>query len=120
VSSQPTSNKKYVSSASTTSWKFVSGAKGSSVIKALQKKVGTTADGMFGKGTAKSVTEIPRRYPGWILWDKLMQSFAEVVEQAVNNWDRLSGKEKDELIAEYIRQTLEDSDKKYWWLTTSK
>lgn len=52
VSRQPSSNKKYLPNASVSSWKFTSNYKGgSSMIKALQKYIGTGADGYFGKGS---------------------------------------------------------------------
>ena len=56
VSRQPKSNKKYVPCAETSSWQFTSNYKGgSAMVKALQRKVGTDADGWFGKNTAKAV-----------------------------------------------------------------
>lgn len=56
VSRQPKSNKKYIPCADTSSWSFVSSYKnGSAMVKALQKKVGTTADGWFGTNTAKAL-----------------------------------------------------------------
>ena len=51
ISSQPTSNKKYLIACSTASWEFKSNATGSSVIKALQKMVGAKVDGKCGKET---------------------------------------------------------------------
>ena len=55
VSSQSSSYKKYLTAASTTSWKFVSSAKGSQLIKALQKKVGVTQDGIMGPKSVKAL-----------------------------------------------------------------
>lgn len=50
VSSQPMTNKKYLPNCYTESWKFTSGkATGSSMVKALQKLIGATPDGFFGK-----------------------------------------------------------------------
>lgn len=51
ISNQPSSNKKYLSAASTSTWNFKDKdyKAGSQLIKALQKKIGATADGLFGK-----------------------------------------------------------------------
>ena len=50
VGGQPRSNKKYLPAASTASWQFkLTGAKGSAMVKALQKKIGVKQDGKFGK-----------------------------------------------------------------------
>nr|DAE28672.1 MAG TPA: endolysin [virus sp. ctmTa7] len=51
ISNQPSSNRKYLSAAKTNSWKFKDSnyKAGSQLIKALQKKIGTTVDGLFGK-----------------------------------------------------------------------
>lgn len=51
ISNQPSSNKKYLSAASTYTWNFKDKdyKAGSQLIKALQKKIGATADGLFGK-----------------------------------------------------------------------
>lgn len=53
VSNQPTANKKYLPNCSTTSWQFKSSgySGGSSMVKALQKRIGATVDGYCGKGT---------------------------------------------------------------------
>lgn len=53
ISNQPSSSKKYLSGADTSSWKFKSSnySSGSQLIKAIQKKIGTTADGLFGKNS---------------------------------------------------------------------
>ncbi len=52
VSRQPTSNRKYLKNAFTDSWQFTSNYKGgSAMIKALQRLIGTTADGYFGKNS---------------------------------------------------------------------
>lgn len=53
VSNQPSSNQKYLPNAYTGSWQFKSSgySSGSSLIKAIQKFLGTTADGYFGKGS---------------------------------------------------------------------
>lgn len=53
VSNQPISNKKYMTNCSTTSWEFTSNYKGgSNMIRALQRTIGATADGWFGKNSA--------------------------------------------------------------------
>lgn len=53
VSNQPTINRKYLYSASSTSWQFkkTGYSAGSSVIRALQKLIGAKADGWFGKNS---------------------------------------------------------------------
>nr|WP_270248947.1 GH25 family lysozyme [Coprococcus catus] len=53
ISNQPTSNKKYLAAASKTSWNFKDSnyKAGSQLIKALQKKIGVTADGLFGRNS---------------------------------------------------------------------
>lgn len=53
VSNQPVVNKQYLPNCSTTSWQFKSSgySGGSSMVKALQRRVGATADGYCGKGT---------------------------------------------------------------------
>ena len=55
VSGQLTSCKKYLTAASTTSWKFSSSGSGSQLIKAIQKKVGATQDGKAGQATVKAL-----------------------------------------------------------------
>lgn len=59
VSKQPSSNKKYLTNADTTSWKFYSNSAsyngGSTMVKALQKKVGATKDGYCGTNTIKAL-----------------------------------------------------------------
>lgn len=55
ISRQPTSNKKYLPNAYTGSWKFTTSYKsGSLFIKALQKEIGTTVDGYFGRASVKA------------------------------------------------------------------
>ena len=51
ISGQLNSCKKYLENCETSSWKFASTGKGSQVIKALQKMVGVTQDGLCGKQT---------------------------------------------------------------------
>lgn len=53
VSNQPTINRKYLYSASSTSWQFkkTGYSVGSSVIRALQKLIGAKTDGWFGKNS---------------------------------------------------------------------
>lgn len=53
VSNQPTINRKYLYSASSTSWQFkkTGYSDGSNVIRALQKLIGAKADGWFGKNS---------------------------------------------------------------------
>lgn len=53
VSNQPTINRKYLYSASSTSWQFkkTGYGDGSNVIRALQKLIGAKADGWFGKNS---------------------------------------------------------------------
>lgn len=56
VSRQPLNNKKYLPNAYTGSWKFVNNYKGGSLmIKALQRHIGTSADGYFGKGSVMAL-----------------------------------------------------------------
>ena len=56
VSGQPTVNKKYLPNCHTSSWKFVLiGAKGSQMIRALQKLVGASQDGKCGPNTVKAI-----------------------------------------------------------------
>jgi peptidoglycan hydrolase-like protein with peptidoglycan-binding domain len=57
ISNQPTSNKKYLEAAVEGVWEFKSSGykAGSSLIKAMQKKFGTTADGFFGKGSVTAM-----------------------------------------------------------------
>ena len=58
VSGQPLGNKKYLANAYTGSWKFVSNYKnkgGSAMVRALQKFIGATADGWFGKGSVMAL-----------------------------------------------------------------
>lgn len=53
VSNQPTINRKYLYSASSTSWQFkkTGYSSGSNMIRALQKLIGAKADGWFGKNS---------------------------------------------------------------------
>lgn len=53
VSNQPTINRKYLYSASSTSWQFkkTGYSAGSNMIRALQKFIGAKADGWFGKNS---------------------------------------------------------------------
>ncbi len=58
VSGQPAGNKKYLANAYTGSWKFYSDYKnrgGSAMVRALQKFIGATADGWFGKGSVTAL-----------------------------------------------------------------
>lgn len=56
VSYQPTSNHKYLANADTSSWQFTSNySQGSNMVRALQRKIGASVDGWFGKG---SVTKL--------------------------------------------------------------
>ena len=56
ISGQPVSNKKYLSGVSATSWEFKSGkCSGSNAIRALQRLIGTSADGYFGKGSVTAL-----------------------------------------------------------------
>ena len=57
ISNQPSSNKKYLEAAVEGVWEFKSSgySAGSSLIKAMQKKFGATADGFFGKGSVTSM-----------------------------------------------------------------
>ncbi len=54
ISSQYRPNKRYVPSA-TSGWEWTSNPKGSPCIKALQRKVGAFADGIWGKATSRAV-----------------------------------------------------------------
>lgn len=56
ITDQLKSCKKYLTAASTTSWKFISSSKnGAPVIKEIQKLVGVTRDGKAGKNTVKAM-----------------------------------------------------------------
>ena len=57
VSNQPTANKKYLPCCSVTSWEFkdIGYDGGSSMIRALQKMLGVTADGYCGKKTVTAL-----------------------------------------------------------------
>lgn len=55
VSNQSTSDKPALPNAETSSWQFNNGKGGSAMVKALQKKVGATADGYCGKKTVKAL-----------------------------------------------------------------
>jgi len=55
VSGQLTSCKKYLSAAHTGSWKFSSKGGGSAMVKALQKLIGATQDGLMGKASVKAL-----------------------------------------------------------------
>ncbi len=57
VSNQPTINRKYLYSASSTSWQFkkTGYSAGSNMIRALQKLIGAKADGWFGKNSVISL-----------------------------------------------------------------
>lgn len=55
VSGQLPSCKKYMLNCLTSSWKFVSGGGGSTMVKAIQGLVGTTRDGYAGKNTVKAM-----------------------------------------------------------------
>lgn len=54
ISSQYRPNKRYIPAA-TSGWEWTSQPKGSTCVKALQRKVGATADGIWGKGTSRAV-----------------------------------------------------------------
>lgn len=57
ISNQPLSNKKYLPNVNTSSWKFKSSdySAGSSLVRAIQKKVGVVADGLCGVNTVKAI-----------------------------------------------------------------
>lgn len=56
VSGQPISNKKYLPNAYTGSWKFYSGhTTGSNLVRAIQKRIGATVDGYFGRGSVMAL-----------------------------------------------------------------
>ena len=57
ISNQPSSNKKYLTNAQTSSWVFKDKKykAGSQLIKEIQKKIGATADGLFGKESVKAL-----------------------------------------------------------------
>lgn len=54
ISSQYVLNKKYIPAA-TSGWEWTDIPRGSTCVKALQRKAGTDADGIWGKGTSKAV-----------------------------------------------------------------
>lgn len=55
LASQNTACKKYLPAAHTGSWKFITNAKGCSVLKKLQAIIGTTQDGVFGKNSVTAL-----------------------------------------------------------------
>lgn len=57
ISNQPMTNKKYLPNASTSTWQFKhSGYRGgSSLIKAIQRRIGASVDGYFGPGSVKAL-----------------------------------------------------------------
>lgn len=55
VSGQRTDCKKYLPKALTSSWEFSKNGKGSALIKAIQKLVGASADGIAGQNTVKAM-----------------------------------------------------------------
>ena len=55
ILSQSKSNKKYLQNCQTSSWKFVSKPTGSKTIKALQRKLRVSEDGIAGKVTIKAL-----------------------------------------------------------------
>lgn len=55
VSGQKTSNKKYLPNADTSSWEFSKKGKGSPLIKAIQRLVGASVDGIAGRNTVKAM-----------------------------------------------------------------
>ena len=58
VSRQPTSNKKYLANADTSSWQFTGNCSGgSAMVKALQSKVGAGVDGWSGKETVTKLQQ---------------------------------------------------------------
>lgn len=64
VSNQPSSNKGYLPNADKSSWEFKSWkySGGSSMVKALQRLIGTTADGYFGKNSVKALQKYLNKY----------------------------------------------------------
>ena len=61
VSGQSTFNKKFLPNAETSSWKFGLIARGSEMVKALQKKIGADPDGVFGKQSVIKLQEFLKR-----------------------------------------------------------
>lgn len=59
ISNQPYSNRKYLPNAFTSSWQFKTSnySQGSSLIRAIQKRIGTTADGFFGPNSVKKLQQ---------------------------------------------------------------
>ncbi len=55
IDDQMSKYKEYLLEIDTASWKFENGSGGSMLIKALQKKIGATADGYFGVATIKAL-----------------------------------------------------------------
>lgn len=57
ISNQPSANKKYLPNADESAWEFKTGgySYGSSLIRAIQKKIGTTTDGWFGTNSVKAL-----------------------------------------------------------------
>ena len=79
ISGQPISNKRYLANAYTGSWQFVSGrAIGSNLIRAIQRRIGATADGYFGR---KSVM----KFQSW-LGVSVDGSMGPATVKAFQNW----------------------------------
>ena len=79
ISGQPISNKRYLANAYTGSWQFVSGrATGSNLIRAIQRRIGATADGYFGR---KSVM----KFQSW-LGVSVDGSMGPATVKAFQNW----------------------------------
>lgn len=57
VSGQSSANKKYLSAVSTSSWKFTIKKSGSDMIRAMQKMLGISDDGLCGKRTITTLQE---------------------------------------------------------------
>ena len=80
VSNQPTYNKQFLPNAYTGSWKFKQNGNqaGSQLIKAIQKRIGASADGWFGKESVKAL----QRFLGV----SVDGSMGSITVKAFQNW----------------------------------
>ena len=89
VSNQPMVNKQYLPAASTVSWEFKENnyAGGSSMVKAIQKLLGTEADGYCGKNTVKAMQRFLKNqglYAG-LISGKLTVATVKAWQTYINN-----------------------------------
>jgi hypothetical protein len=89
VSNQPEVNKKYLPAASTLSWEFKTEdyADGSSMVKAIQKLVGSEPDGWCGKNTVKAIQQFLKKkgfYTG-LINGKLNKATVQAWQNYINS-----------------------------------